>query len=331
MPKRGTITAAHGRDRDRDGSARSVPGRLRDVTTRRPVPSLIAGAVCVALSSVFIPLAGTSTGTITFFRGLLSMPVLIPLAVSERRRPQPPRPRRSRPMALLAGVMLAGDILLWNEGIANSGAGIATVIVNAQVVLVPLLGWIFLRERPGRMFAAIVPVMLAGVALAGGLVGEGASGDDPVLGAVYSAAAALCYAAFLFLLRQAGDADRIIVPVTESAAVSGLVALLVGPFWHGLDLAPGWAPFGWLLGIALTGQVASYLLIGGALPHLPAEVGAALLLIQPVGSVLLGALILGERPTPLQLLGCAVVLLALYLATVTSGKGAKREDEASRR
>jgi drug/metabolite transporter (DMT)-like permease len=290
---------------------------LRWSAAEFPVPSLLAGAVCVALSSVFVPLTHESTATVTFFRSLLSLPLLIPLAISEARR-APARPARSRVMAPVAGLLLAGDILLWNEGIADSGAGIATVIVNAQVILVPLLGWIFLRERPGLRFAASIPVMLAGVAVAGGLVGGGASGRNPVQGAIFASVAALCYAGFLFLLRQASDADHVVVPVTESAATAGLVALAVGPFWHGLDLLPGWPAFGWLLAIALAGQVASYLLIAGALPRLQAGVGAALLLFQPIGSVLLGALILGERPSLLQYAGCAVVLVALYLAVIGS-------------
>ncbi|GAB3986271.1 DMT family transporter [Actinoallomurus acanthiterrae] len=297
----------------------SVVDLLNKAATRMPVPTMLAGAVCVALSSVFVPLTHVSTGTVTLFRSLLSMPLLIPMALSEART-APARPPRPHWMALAAGVLLAGDILLWNQAIADSGAGIATVIVNAQVILVPLLGWIFLRERPTAAFAAVVPVMLAGVALAGGVVGGG-SGRNPTQGAIFAAAAALCYAGFLFLLRQASDDDHVVVPVTESAAASGVVALLVGPFWHGLALLPGWPAFGWLAAIALTGQVASYLLIASALPRLSASVGAALLLFQPVGSVLLGAVILGERPTLLQLGGCAIVLAALYLATLAARRG----------
>src|SRR4051812_27543260 len=166
-------------------AARTGSGSVADLLTRgaarMPVPMMLAGAVCVALSSVFVPLAHVSTGTVTLFRSLLSMPLLVPMALSEARS-TPARPPRARWMAPAAGVLLAGDILLWNQAIADSGAGIATVIVNAQVVLVPLLGWIFLRERPTAAFAVVVPIMLAGVALAGGVVGGG-SGRDPAQGA----------------------------------------------------------------------------------------------------------------------------------------------------
>jgi drug/metabolite transporter (DMT)-like permease len=50
--------------------------------------------------------------------------------------------------------------------------------------------------------------------------------------------------------------------------------------------------------------------------RLPAEVGAALLLLTPVGALVLGALVLGERPGVVQLVGCALILVAAYVASV---------------
>lgn len=85
------------------------------------MPTTLVGALCVALSSVFVPLTHVSTGTVTFFRSLLSMPFLIPLALVEARN-APARPVRSRLKAVAAGVLLAGDIPLWNQAIADSGA-----------------------------------------------------------------------------------------------------------------------------------------------------------------------------------------------------------------
>ena len=43
--------------------------------------------------------------------------------------------------------------------------------------------------------------------------------------------------------------------------------------------------------------------------------GSALLLLTPIGAVVLGALVLAERPSPLQLAGCALVLVASYAGT----------------
>ncbi|MEV0800752.1 EamA family transporter [Kribbella sp. NPDC050281] len=59
-----------------------------------------------------------------------------------------------------------------------------------------------------------------------------------------------------------------------------------------------------------------------ASPHLPSHVGAALLMLTPVGALALGALVLGERPTPLQLLGCVLILAGSYFATSASDPAA---------
>jgi drug/metabolite transporter (DMT)-like permease len=44
-------------------------------------------------------------------------------------------------------------------------------------------------------------------------------------------------------------------------------------------------------------------------------VGSTLLLLTPIGAVALGAVVLAERPSPLQLAGCALVLVAGYIGT----------------
>jgi drug/metabolite transporter (DMT)-like permease len=295
---------------------RTVARRLTGIdqtVAQRPIASTVAGGLCTSASSVFVALAAVSTGTVAFYRFLLAVPVLTPLALAESRG----RLRGSTfdATALGAGALLAGDALLWNQAITESGAGIATVIVNAQVIIVPLLGWLTLGERPSPLFAATVPVMLAGVALAGGLAG-GATGADPIHGALLACGAAACYAGFLFLLRQASGAGTAVGTVLAITIAGALVSAVVAPLWHGLDLGPSAGSLGWIACVALSSQVIAYVLIGPGLARLSPSAGAAVLLIQPVGSVALAAIALGERPSALQLGGCALVLTAVYAATV---------------
>jgi drug/metabolite transporter (DMT)-like permease len=72
---------------------------------------------------------------------------------------------------------------------------------------------------------------------------------------------------------------------------------------------------GWLVVLALTSQVIGWLLITTSLPRLPAAITSLLLAVQPVCTVGLAALILGESPSGLQLVGVAVVLSAVLAAT----------------
>lgn len=49
-----------------------------------------------------------------------------------------------------AGVALAIDLITWQYAILYVGAGLATVLTNLQVVLVPIITWALWDERPQR-------------------------------------------------------------------------------------------------------------------------------------------------------------------------------------
>ncbi|MEC3981318.1 DMT family transporter [Amycolatopsis sp. H20-H5] len=284
--------------------------------TGRFDPRLLAalGSFCISLSSVFIKVSGTSGSTSAFWRCLFSLPVLAGLVWWERRRTGD-GPRRKVLVPLLAGVGLGVDFVLWGEAISLVGAGIATVLLAVQVIIVPALAFLFLRERPSKRFLAAVPVLLGGIVLAGGFAGSHLSGSAPVAGAVAALIAGAGYAAYLLLIRLSsgpGTQKHSLFLATVSA---GLVAVVFGLPSGSLDFTPGWPAFGWLLALALIGQLCGWLLIAAALPRMSATVGATLMLLQPIGAVLLGVGLLGETPSALQLVGCAGVLAAVCFAS----------------
>ena len=63
---------------------------------------------------------------------------------------------------------------------------------------------------------------------------------------------------------------------------------------------------GWLIVLALSSQVVGWLLITVSLGRLPAAKTSVLLTLQPLLAVLFAALLVDERPSPLQLVGAAV-------------------------
>jgi drug/metabolite transporter (DMT)-like permease len=290
-----------------------MQGTARIDTRLPPSWSMAVGALGVSTSAIFIDISGTSPATATFYRCALAAPMLLPLAAMERRREGPPGRRRVG-YAAAAGMLFAGDALWWTQAIGEVGAGLSTVLVNAQVLLVPLLALAIDGEPLSRRFLAMLPFMVAGIMLTGGVLDEGVVGSNPRAGTAHALLAAACYSGFLYLLRRGGRGMVIqnYVVVVSSAA---LVALCVGRFWGGLTLAPGWDGVGWLVLIAATGQVAGWLLVALATAHLRPEVGAALLLLTPVGALALAAVVLDESPSSLQLLGCALVLTSAYLAS----------------
>ncbi|MHC1557358.1 DMT family transporter [Actinomycetospora sp. C-140] len=281
----------------------------------------VAGSLCIAFSPIFIALADVSPGTATFFRCALALPLLVPLALLEwRRRRRVAASAGNRPVVLLVGGALLGlDMTLWAESVRAVGAGVSTVVVNAQVVILPLLAFLVLGERVRRTFVLAVPVMLVGVALAGGLVGgtDAVTAPAPVRGTVTALIAAVAYAGYLLFVRLGAGPGQRFTPVAIATVGAAATSFAVGSLWQGVDLAPGWPALGWLITLAVVGQVIGWVLIASALPRLASSTGASILLLQPVGAVLLGALVLGEIPGVLQLVGCAVVLGAVAVAART--------------
>jgi drug/metabolite transporter (DMT)-like permease len=280
----------------------------------RPRLSALLGAFSIAFSGVFYRFAQVTPETATFFRCVYGLPLLLVATVVERRHAGP-LPGRDRLLAIVAGVFLASDLLFWHHSIDAVGAGLATVLANLQVVVVALVAWLLFGERPAGRTLAALPLILAGVALIGGLVGTGTYGADPLLGVVLGLITALSYAAYLIVLRHVGRRHTA-EPVAISTATTAVVAALVGISLGRLDLIPSWPSHGWLLLLGVTAQSAGYLLISLSLPRLPAVATSIILLAQPVVSVGLAMVLLGETPSAAQLGGVALVIGGIALATI---------------
>jgi drug/metabolite transporter (DMT)-like permease len=297
-----------------------------------PVAAATAGAVCISSSAVLMKLASTaSPSVVALGRCAFALPVLGVLALRERRRGgtgTTPMPSRSRWLARLAGVFLAADLILWSHTIAAIGAGLGTVIGNLEVLIISLLAWLVLGERPSRSLVLASPVMLAGLVLVGGLAEAGGShayGTDPALGVGLGVGVAVLYAVYILMLRQAtspagagtavAGADTAVAAPLFEATVGGVAgSALLGLVLGDLRLGPPWPALGWLVLLALTSQVIGWLLITVSMPRLAAGTIGALLLIQPAGSVALSYVILGERPSLLQLAGVALILTGVVVA-----------------
>jgi drug/metabolite transporter (DMT)-like permease len=283
----------------------------------------VLGALTIAFSSILVKVADVSPSTAAIFRCVYAIPALLLLAWWESRGADAPvRGARERRLAWAAGVFFAADLLCWHHAIQDVGAGLATVLANLQVALVPLVAWAVLSEHPGRRVLAALPVVLGGVVLISGVLDQGAYGEHPARGAVFGVLTGLTYAGFLLLLRAATvDHTRPAGPLCDATISSALVAIAAGLVVGDADLLPSWPAHAWLLTLALTSQVLGWMLISRALPQLPAALTSVILTIQPMGSVLLGVVLLGESPTALQLVGVGAVLCGLVIVTAPSRHG----------
>jgi drug/metabolite transporter (DMT)-like permease len=267
----------------------------------------LLGILSISFSAVFVRLAGVSPVTATFYRGAYAAPVLVVIWLAQKSHDR--RGRRERWLAIVSGLLLALDLNLWHESIALVGAGLGTVIANAQVVFVAAAAWVLYDERPSVARVATIGIVLGGVVLTSGLARHDAYGTAPAAGAVIGMLAAIVYAAFLLVYREAnrtpGPRSGPLLDSTLGMVAGALASAVFDPHF---TFTPGLSAALWLVLLAIGSQVVGWLLIGTALPKLPVVETSVLLLGQPVFTVIWGVLLFDERLSALQWAGSAIVL-----------------------
>jgi drug/metabolite transporter (DMT)-like permease len=149
------------------------------------------------------------------------------------------------------------------------------------------------------------------------VLGTGAYGRDPVLGVLFGVLRAGWYTAYLLTLRRGGrDLRRPATPVMVATIATVLGAGAIGVVDGGLDPIPAVPGHLWLIALGVVCQSAGSLFIGVSLPRLPAALTSILLLAQPVASVILARILLGETPNLMQYAGVVLVIAGIAMATV---------------
>ncbi|GAG45970.1 unnamed protein product, partial [marine sediment metagenome] len=203
----------------------------------------LLGVLSISFSAIFVRLADVSPSTAAFFRAGYAIPVLF--LIWRLGRGQDYRSTRDRQVAFASGLFLAMDLALWHQSISLIGAGLATVLVNIQVVFVGLAAWAVYRERPTGLALFTIPIIFGGVALMSGLGRPDAYGDDPLRGVIFGIFSGVAYALFLLVFRASNrglaPSAGPLLDATVGVAVGSLIAGLVDP---GFDLGLSWPAHG---------------------------------------------------------------------------------------
>jgi len=275
----------------------------------------LAGAVLISFSAIFFSLSDVSPITGAFFRAGYALPVLFVLWWVRRNEDR--RPTSRRWIAMGAGLALGADVISWHTSIDYIGAGLATLLANTSVIFVALGAWILLGERPRNTTMAAIPFILFGVTLVSGLGQGNAFGSNPVAGTLLALLAATFYATFLLAFRHSNDERAPAAgPLMEATLGGAIASLFLGLLTGELDISLIWPGHGWLIALAIGAQVIAWLMIGYALPRLPAVETATIILIQPALTMVWGAIIFDERPSTLQIIGAVIILAGVAIVAL---------------
>jgi drug/metabolite transporter (DMT)-like permease len=224
--------------------------------------------------------------------------------LARTRREVRPRGRTLAVLLGLGGVGYVGQALCYFFALERISAGLTSLLLYFYPALVVVLGAVLLRDRPRPLALGCVAGATAGTALTVGPLEGG-----QVTGVLLGLSAALVYAVYILVSSRVtgvGPFATAAWVLTASAVVMGALAAATGP------RLPS-APTAWLalVGVALVGTVVAVTTFFAALTLLGPSDTAVISTVEPVVSIAVAGLVLGERLDPLQLAGGAVVLLAV--------------------
>lgn len=228
-----------------------------------------------------------------------------------------PRPTASwRTVALVGVFMSLGQFgLLYAAMDAGMPPGLAALVLQAQVIFTVVIAAGVLRERP-------TPAQLVGIGVgAAGLtvVGLGRGGHVTAVALLLCLGAALSWGIGNVLSRASGVTGGLSLTVWSALVVPvpalGLSLLLDGP----AAVADGLASLGWQAGLstAYTAGLASlvgYGLFNTLLGRNPAAAVVPWILLVPPVALVSAWLLVGQVPTPAEVVGGVVMLLGVLVA-----------------
>lgn len=214
----------------------------------------------------------------------------------------------AKKLLLLATLGSSMTNLLLYYSYTRIPAGLATPLHYVYPVAVTLISVLFFHERLTWSRIAALTLSTMGVAL----IGSGVSAD--FLGTAAALLSGFCWAFYIVYLEKSGLSNENEIQINFylalfGAPICGMAALLTGSL-HPLNHPAGWAL---MILVAIIGRVLAGPLFQCGINGTGSVAAGTLCTLEPITSIVLGGIVLGERLTLPKILGICLVLAGVVL------------------
>lgn len=323
---------------------------------------IMIGILALAFSAIMVKESNFEPVTNAFLRCLIGFVVLIPFAYMEKKK-HGKLNRNGLLLAIGAGIFLGIDMTAWNYAIFYVGAGISSVLLNLQIIVLPLLALTFDKFKPKKSFWVLVPIMIFGIILTGGIFdGDPVEGPTTiygrpiaVVGTLLGVLSGICYGVYLYMSRKSGTINpkRYVQPlmwvflaqlipqaftmffisdggfnITQGILVDGKLPMNPEVISGDMITMTNWY---WMIALAVIGHALAWVFVQIGSVNLDPTIVAGLLLLSPITTVLVAPYTSGETISILQAIGIVIVLAAvayqnsLHTSLLNKLRGVKKE------
>ena len=283
---------------------------------------LVLGSVIWGAAFVAQRVGMDHLGPYTFngIRMLLAWLVMVPAAwiFENKAKKSPsytePDKKVQRTAGLVCGFLLFAASSLQQMGLVTTSAGKAGFITALYVVLVPVAAWLLFRKNPGKVIWLGVAIAVAALWLLCMPAGRGfqlQGGDLLVLGC------AVCFTFQILCVDHYAPRVSNVELARDEFMVTGGLSMLIAVFTEQITLdgiREALIPI--LYAGVMSGAVGYTLQVLGQRDTDP-TVASILMCLEAVFAVLTGAVILGEKMTVRETVGCVMMFSAVILAQLS--------------
>lgn len=250
---------------------------------------------------------GMNPESVLFFRYLMAIPIL---ALMIHARGRSFRVNRREALTLIGmGLLVAVSSLTLFQSYNFMEAGIASTILFVYPIMVALIMSLIFKEKLSLQTGICLLMALGGIAM----LYKGGDGTTLSLtGTILALLSALTYAIYIVGINQSTLRNTATLTVTFYVLVFG-VSLFIIRLLTGVELTipSKWYLWANLLALAIFPTAISFLCTTSAIQYIGSTPTAILGALEPVTAIIFGITVFGERLTPREAMGIALILIAV--------------------
>lgn len=267
------------------------------------ISAIAFGAIAIFAKTAYS--SGSDPVSLLFFRFSIASVVMVPLMIA--RNIPFPRGRTFFGLILMGGIGYVGMSICYFTALTMASAGLVAILLYLYPAIVTFLAaFLFKESINGLKVLALI------LALAGTFLTIGLSGGGRPLGIALAMTAPFIYSAYILagskLTKQAGVLWTSTVVILSASIVFGILVLI-----QGLNIPRTLAGWGSVLAIALGSTVIAVNTFFAGLERVGPTNASVLSTFEPVTTVILAFLFLGEEIGPMRILGGFLILAAVIL------------------
>lgn len=288
---------------------------------KKPMLMILLGIFGISLSSIFVRYSHAPSAVTAAWRLVWTVVLMTPAVLGSKsiRRELLTAPRRLAGLSLVSGLFLAVHFVTWFESLKHTTVASSTTIVCTEVIWVCLGYCLFLKGSLTKKAAAAIAVTLLGSVL---IAWSDSGRGGQLYGDVLALAAAVAVAVYTLLGRLLREklSTTVYTYLVYLACAAALVILCAVQGYSLTGYGLRTPAVGLLLAVFST--ILGHSIFSWCLKYFSPAFVSASKLCEPVAAGALAALLFGEIPAPMQLVGGALILGGVIYYSIIEKKDA---------